>query len=333
MSSAEGGEIHPPGRRDARRPVTPARWHADAFQDAVWDSELSLKAKALAVTYARHARDEAGDRTPTADLAWLTYERAMAQTSIGKRAAISTATKELVTAGWLVPVRVVRSRPTVYRLTIRSSHVGTTDQGETGNPVVPTGELPADAGSSLSESGSSLSESDSSPVGTAVVPTGERDFSYKRTSQPSSSRSAPTKAYIVERTGADDDEAEALIEKIKKIPRGGLRTTIGAYVRGMPDEDLAELLAEHRVAARPPTRPPDNRPPGRQNAAQAAWRADLDARAAAGPDPHRRNALAAAARAALAAKKPATQTGTRTRPPGAAMDELRALTPEITAAA
>ncbi len=178
---------HPDGGPVARR-MEPARWHADTFQDAIWECRtLSLKAKALAVTFARHARDEAGERSASASLAWLTYERAMEQTSIGKRTAIASATRELVDGGWLVPVRVIARRPTVYRLAVPavagSSHGGTTAQGTTETPVVPTGRPPVLVGSSLPAAGSSLSESGSSPVGTSVVPTGERDFSLKSTSQ------------------------------------------------------------------------------------------------------------------------------------------------------
>ncbi len=56
------------------------------------------------------------------------------------------------------------------------------------------------------------------------------------------------------------------------MARGGLRTTVRAYVRAMPDEDLAELLAAHRAASRPRSgRPTDNRPKSRP-----AWREALE---------------------------------------------------------
>ncbi|GAB3856673.1 hypothetical protein GCM10029963_53440 [Micromonospora andamanensis] len=98
--------------------TAPTRWHADAYQDAVWESSLPARAKLLALAYARHVRDAQGDRTPAADLAWLTYDRAMTQASIGKRALVTSTLQLLVDAGWLVPVRVIARRPTLYRLAI-----------------------------------------------------------------------------------------------------------------------------------------------------------------------------------------------------------------------
>lgn len=328
MSGASATEVHPDGRRDPRRTATPARWHADAFQDAVWESRtLSLKAKALAVTYARHARDEAGERTPAADLAWLTYERAMAQTSIGKRTAIAAAAKELVDGGWLVAVRVVARRPTIYRLAIpdpaASSPVGTSSKGTTGAPDVPTGELRALPGSSQTGPGSSLSESGSSHGGTSVVPTGERNLSSKSTSPPSSARALAAVAEIAARTGADDDEALALIEKIEAMARGGLRTTARAYVRAMPDEDLVELLAQLRVARPPAGRPRDNRPHSRP-ASRPAWREDLAARQATTAELAERSRRGAALVAAELARR--SQPHQASGPAVSAWDQLVALT-------
>ncbi|WP_431729955.1 hypothetical protein [Verrucosispora sp. TAA-831] len=274
--------------------TAPTRWHVDVYQDAVWESSLSPRAKLLALAYARHVRDAQGDRTATADLAWLTYDRAMAQASIGKRALVTSTLQQLVDAGWLVPVRVIARRPTLYRLTIPAAAAatpeGTTDQdqqGTTDSAVVPPRELPASAGSSLPAPGSSLSEAGSSPVGTSVVPAGERNSSAPVTS-PHHQQRGGTVAYVAARLGVDDDEATQVIEQIKTAARRPPKS-LGAYVRSLPTGDLVDHLAAVRHQARPTT------PPAAAEQSVPAWRADLAARQAP-----RRGPGAALARRVLA---------------------------------
>lgn len=134
------------------------RWFRDIYRDAVWESEeLTAQEKAVAETYARHARDEHDDKSATADLAWTTYPRLMAKAGIGRRANVSTAVASLVRKGWLTVVREASRRPTLYRLTIPVGGFdgGTTSQAsrssDDGTTVVPR---PA-AGSSTSAAGSS----------------------------------------------------------------------------------------------------------------------------------------------------------------------------------
>lgn len=72
------------------------RWFRDIYRDAVWESEdLTAVEKAVAETYARHARDANDAKTPNADLAWLTYPRLMAKAGIGRRANVSAAVASL----------------------------------------------------------------------------------------------------------------------------------------------------------------------------------------------------------------------------------------------
>lgn len=58
----------------------------------------------------------------------------------------------------------------------------------------------------------------------------------------------PTIAHLIARTGATDDESQLLIQTIKTRYRP---RTIGGYIRAMSDDDLAELLDEIRVTAKP----------------------------------------------------------------------------------
>lgn len=145
------------------------RWHRDVYQDAIWDdATLSTRARTVAVTYARHARDQADRRTPTADLSWVTYERLMQQTGIGTRRLICAAIRELLAAGWLVVVRAVSRRPTVYRLVVAgSSHGDSTTPGTTataaGTPIVAAGTTSAGV--------DPTQEPPTTGPGTTVVPT------------------------------------------------------------------------------------------------------------------------------------------------------------------
>ncbi len=137
-----------------------ARWYRDNYSDAVWECEtLTAVEKAVAETYARHARDERDEKSADADLAWVTYPRLMSKAGIKRRATVSAAVDRLEELGWLDPVERVSRRATVYRLTIPgSSNVGTTDpdlaegaSSSVGTTVVPL----ADHGSSTSAPGSS----------------------------------------------------------------------------------------------------------------------------------------------------------------------------------
>lgn len=59
------------------------------------------------------------------------------------------------------------------------------------------------------------------------------------------SQQPPTIAHLIARTGATEDETHLLIQTIKDRFRP---RTLGAYVRAMADEDLAELLDEIRTS-------------------------------------------------------------------------------------
>jgi hypothetical protein len=147
------------------------RWFVDTYRDAVWESEtLSAHEKAVAETYARHARDAAGNRSASARLSWLTYPRLMAQAGIGHRGTVPKIVQALVTAGWLTPEKQVSRRATVYRLTIPdaagSSDGGTTEvhEGRSGSSDGGTTEPP------IPDAGSSTSPARSAGSGTTVVP-------------------------------------------------------------------------------------------------------------------------------------------------------------------
>ncbi|GIE29995.1 hypothetical protein Ait01nite_030400 [Actinoplanes italicus] len=55
--------------------------------------------------------------------------------------------------------------------------------------------------------------------------------------------SRPTLAYVVDQTGATEDEARLILKTVAKRYRP---RSLGAYVRGMRKGDLRELLGEHR---------------------------------------------------------------------------------------
>lgn len=178
--------------QESRTPSTSAhggRWIRDVYRDAVWESEdLNATEKAVAETYARHARDKDDNKSATADLAWLTYPRLMTKAGIGRRANVSAAIAALVEAGWLTVVRETSRRPTLYRLTIPagSSDGGTSDRSSDGGTTV----VPKIAsGSSASVAGSS--DGGTQPLGPSVKP-------------PSTSLSART-SVPAPRDSADED--------------------------------------------------------------------------------------------------------------------------------
>ncbi|HEY6115916.1 MAG TPA: hypothetical protein VI172_08160 [Candidatus Dormibacteraeota bacterium] len=193
------------------------RWFRDVYRDAVWESPtLKAAEKAVAETYARHARDTEGNKSAVADLAWLTYERLMEKAGIGRRASVSTAVTRLVDLGWLKPVQQVSRRATVYRLTIPvggSSDGGTTEADEHeearssdgGTTVVPF----SGSGSSTSASGSS--DGGTQPLGPSkeltITPTSP-------TPPPPGSALVVVDAEIVEEEGASTSSPETQTEKL-----------------------------------------------------------------------------------------------------------------------
>lgn len=145
-----------------------SRWFRDVYRDAVWESEgLKGLEKAVAETYARHARDERGSRSESADLSWLTYERLMEKAGIGSRATVVGLVARLVAKGWLKPVQQVSRRATVYRLMIP---LGSTESGTT-EPEVGSAESDTTVVHLASYANSGSTES-----GTTVVPKVERNL-------------------------------------------------------------------------------------------------------------------------------------------------------------
>lgn len=159
------------------------RWYSDRYRDAVWEAEgLNAYEKALAEVHGRFARTDDGQRGPSADLAAVAYPVAMKMGGIGRRENVTKAAEGLVAKGWLVVVREVPRRPTLYRLAIpaevRSSDVGTTETDATGTTETVAG---SDVGTTETGSGEATSsgvgttgaeagEAASSDVGTSLVP-------------------------------------------------------------------------------------------------------------------------------------------------------------------
>jgi hypothetical protein len=246
------------------------RWFRDVYRDAVWESPaLKAAEKAVAETYARHARDKDGNKSATADLAWLTYERLMEKAGIGRRAGVSAAVTRLVDLGWLKPVQQVSRRATVYRLTIPvggSSDGGTTDAGEPDKPrssdggttVVPLSE----SGSSTFPSGSSdggtqplgpskelttrsislSAREDEAPASPAVAPQPEREIVE---ASPESKSKKPTGTTgILLGEGLTPDEAASFAAWADQIP-GGPKGD-GWYFTTQRNGSLQERIEEWR---------------------------------------------------------------------------------------
>jgi hypothetical protein len=219
--------------------MSAGRWFRDVYRDAVWESEtLTANEKAVAETYARHARDVNGQKSASADTAWVEYQRLMAKAGIGRRANVSAATKQLVKDGWLVIHRQSGRRPTVYRLAIPlgGSDSGTTEaSSDGGTTVVPM----TDHGSSTQ---SDSYRSRSSDGGTQPL----EDLPLKK-SPSSSAGHAPLEA-LRARLGADldDDEIEWIHQKIKDMAGGPIRKSFAAYLGGIPDADLNEYRRQYR---------------------------------------------------------------------------------------
>ncbi|MEV5211263.1 hypothetical protein AB0K35_27705 [Micromonospora sp. NPDC053740] len=221
------------------------RWFRDVYRDAVWESEdLSATEKAVAETYARHARDKDDDKSATADLAWLTYPRLMVKAGIGRRANVSAAVVSLVAQGWLTVVREASRRPTLYRLTIpaRSSDGGTSDRGsDVGTTVVPK----IASGSSASVAGSS--DGGTQPLGPSVKPPSvvEREMPAKKFT---SRQRADAEGFRMLTVVRDYNEPQAL-HLIKELNRKyGIYSAawwIEADENGSLDTRIKEVKAEY----------------------------------------------------------------------------------------
>lgn len=219
-----------------------ARWYRDVYRDALWEAEdLDATAKAVAETYARHARDKQGNKGPDADLAWLTYERLMAKAGLGRRASVPVVVDRLVKAGWLTVETQVHRRPTVYRLTIPSSAVGTSAGSSTGGTsVVPPPYIGSSTQSKMPESGSS----------TGGTPPLEELPLLK---SPSLSR-PPPQAKFLKALGVDEREREVLIQKIEE--QNNVQS-IGWWINASRNGTLADCLDRARAApAAAPAKPP-----------------------------------------------------------------------------
>lgn len=204
------------------------RWFRDTYSDAVWECEtLTAVEKAVAETYARHARDAEGSKSPGADLAWLTYPRLMAKAGIGRRANVKPAVDALVDAGWLQVEQQVSRRATLYRLTIpagssdggttgaeaRGSDDGTTDPEATGSG----GSTPGTTVVPLDRSGSSVSASGSSDGGTQPLePLEEQPLSL---SPREAEAAPPVAAELEDRERDDSDQDETPADHPLALPR------------------------------------------------------------------------------------------------------------------
>lgn len=226
------------------------RWWRDVYRDAIWESEdLDSEAKAVAETYARHAKDAEGHKTQAANLSWVTYPRLMALAGIGRREGVSRAVQRLVDKGWLTVHHQVSRRATVYRITIPtacqpdndgSSDGGTTNE-TTNEPVVP-----------VQGSGSSVRPPRRGPGGSD----GGTQPSLRPSKEPSSVVSPYVKRVLAV-TDATDDEARDLIEKIKTDSAGKIEKTFGSYFAGFNDQSIVENLERLRTDRKPASSVPD----------------------------------------------------------------------------
>jgi hypothetical protein len=221
--------------------VSGSRWFRDTYRDAIWEDEtLTATEKAVAETYARHARDRFDEKTAQADLAWLTYDRLMTKAGIGRRANVAAAITALVKGGWLVPHIEVPRRPTVYRLTIPelgSSTIGTTSTPDASSDVG-TSVVPDSTAGSSTQSGSSRSAS--SDGGTPPLEDLPREV------PPSSSARAGIEELRVRITIASDDEALFILEMIKANTNGPIRTSMAKLLTAIPDEHLIDYRDRYR---------------------------------------------------------------------------------------
>ncbi|GIG59761.1 hypothetical protein Lfu02_41330 [Longispora fulva] len=222
------------------------RWFLDHYRDAVWESEhLTASHKAVAEAYARHARDPHGNKTATADLAWITYDRLQTAAGIRRRATVTKILAELETLGWLTAVRRVHRRPTMYRLTIPHNGSNDTTDARQGTTVVPP---PVPHRHHRSSHHPHHTPPRSTDAGTPPLEDPPSNTS------PSSSARPADRRRIADAAGATDAEVNAIIDKITR--ENTIRRPFSVYLRAIPDTDLRA----HLVALRTPT-------PDQQNAA------------------------------------------------------------------
>jgi hypothetical protein len=86
--------------------------HAQLYRDAVWDSELAVAQRMVALVYADHARGT--------EYSWVVYPRLLQRSGIRSNATVAAAIRALVVAGWLVEAGhpLGNPRSVLYRLTI-----------------------------------------------------------------------------------------------------------------------------------------------------------------------------------------------------------------------
>ncbi|GIG60575.1 hypothetical protein Lfu02_49470 [Longispora fulva] len=213
--------------------VTAPRWFRDRFRDAVWESEqLTADHKAVAETYARHARDAHGDKSAAADLAWLTYDRVQVGAGIRRRSNVKKILDDLEAGGWLVVVQRVHRRPTVYRLTIPTSRAA---DGENATTVVPPDVTtvvprPVPGRNHRSHNYADQARAGSPDVGTPPLE------ELPSISSPSADAVRPADIRrVIDATGADEHQAAAIIAKIRN--ENQIRS-VSAYLRAISDADL-----------------------------------------------------------------------------------------------
>ncbi|MBG6133965.1 hypothetical protein [Longispora fulva] len=227
-----------------------ARWFRDRFRDAVWECEtLTADHKAVAETYARHARDGRGDKSAWADLAWLTYDRLQAGAGIRRRSNVKKILDDLEGAGWLVVVQRVHRRPTVYRLAIPQPPAttpepvpaggGSTASGVVGavggTTVVPPGRTTVVPAVVASRDHGSHTLTGRGGVGSADVGTPPSE-ELPSISSPSGAIRAADLRRVTAATGADEHQAAAIIAKIQADNH--ITRSLTGYLHAITDADL-----------------------------------------------------------------------------------------------
>ncbi|TDC34217.1 hypothetical protein E1211_17880 [Micromonospora sp. 15K316] len=201
----------------------------------------------MAETYARHARNAAGDKGADADLTWLTYPRLMAKAGIRRRAKVPAIVAALVDAGWLAVVHQAARRPTLYRLTIpaRSSDAGTTDSpGSTDGGTTDGGssDTPgsSDGGTTVvphRHLGSSTSAAGSSNGGTQPLPPQEPLTPTPRAEGADAERDDPHRAAAV--ALVDPYRADMTVPDARTLTRA----IADALRHGWPATEIEAVLA------------------------------------------------------------------------------------------
>ncbi|WP_412538616.1 hypothetical protein R8Z50_22520 [Longispora sp. K20-0274] len=198
----------------------------------MWDSaDLTADHKAVAETYARHVRDVHGDKSASADLAWLTYDRLQVGAGIRRRSNVKKILDDLESGGWLVVVQRVHRRPTVYRLAIPEP--ATVPAGVTTvvppmeTTVVPPLVAARDHGSHIMAARGGTGSSDVRTPPLEELPS---------ISSPSPAVRVTDVRRVIAVTGADEQQAVAIIAKIRNDHH--IVHSLTAYLRAIPDDDL-----------------------------------------------------------------------------------------------